>query len=69
VVLPGVSIGKNCRITHAIIDKGAIIPDNTIIGEDHVEDAKRFHISEEGVVLVTPEMMGQNLTLDGTPIY
>ena len=68
VVLPGVSIGKNCRITHAIIDKGTIIPDNTIIGENHVEDAKRFHISEEGVILVTPEMMGQKLMLDGTPI-
>jgi glucose-1-phosphate adenylyltransferase len=68
VVLPGVSIGKNCRIIHAIIDKGTIIPDNTIIGEDHAEDAKRFHISEEGVVLVTPEMMGQNVLLEGTPI-
>lgn len=69
VVLPRVYIGKNCRIIHAIIDKGTHIPDNTVIGEDHTEDAKRFHVSEEGVVLVTPEMMGQNLTLDGTPIY
>jgi glucose-1-phosphate adenylyltransferase len=68
VVLPEVSIGKNCRIIHAIIDKGTIIPDNTIIGEDHAEDAKRFYISEEGVVLVTPEMMGQNVLLEDTPI-
>ena len=68
VVLPEVSIGKNCRIIHAIIDKGTIIPDNTIIGEDHAEDARRFYISEEGVVLVTPEMMGQNVLLEDTPI-
>ena len=69
VVLPRVYIGKNCRIIHAIIDKGTRIPDNTVIGEDSTEDAKHFHVSGEGVVLVTPEMMGQNLTLDGTPIY
>ncbi|HOU51492.1 MAG TPA: glucose-1-phosphate adenylyltransferase [Smithella sp.] len=67
VVLPGVNIGRNCRIIHAIIDKGTHIPDNTIIGEDHAADAARFHISEEGVVLVTPNMMGQDLLLDGTP--
>ncbi len=69
VVLPGVYIGNNCRITNAIIDKGTHIPDNTVIGEDHAEDAARFQISDEGVVLVTPEMMGQNVMLDGTPIY
>ena len=56
-----VYIGKNCRIVGAIIDKGTHIPDNTVIGEDQAEDAKRFHISEEGIVLVTPEMMGQDL--------
>ena len=69
VVLPGVYIGKNCRIIHAIIDKGTLIPDNTVIGEDHVEDAKRFHISEGGVVLVTPEMMGQDIMFGSTSIY
>ena len=68
VVLPKVYIGKNCRIVHAIIDKGTRIPDNTVIGENHVEDAARFHISDEGVILVTPEMMGQSIMLDGTPI-
>jgi glucose-1-phosphate adenylyltransferase len=69
VVLPGVYIGKNCRIIHAIIDKGTLIPDNTVIGEDHAEDAKRFHISEGGVVLVTPEMMGQDIMFGSTSIY
>jgi glucose-1-phosphate adenylyltransferase len=69
VVLPGVNIGNNCRINRAIIDKGARIPDNTIIGENPAEDAARFHISDEGVVLVTPEMMGQDVLSDGTPAY
>jgi len=30
-----------------------------VIGENHEEDKARFHISPGGVVLVTPEMLGQ----------
>ncbi|ODU40546.1 MAG: glucose-1-phosphate adenylyltransferase [Thiobacillus sp. SCN 63-374] len=61
VILPKVSIGRNCRITRTIIDKGTVIPDGTVIGEDPVEDAKRFHVTKEGITLVTPAMLGQNL--------
>jgi len=61
VILPKVSIGKNCRITRAIIDKGTVIEDGMVIGEDPVEDAKRFHVTPEGIVLVTSAMLGQNL--------
>lgn len=61
VILPNVDIGRNCRIKKAVIDKGCKIPDNTVIGEDPVEDAKRYHVSENGVVLVVPEMLGQEL--------
>lgn len=68
VVLPMVYIGRNCRIVRAIIDKNTIIPDNTVIGENHTEDARRFHISEEGIVLVTPEMMGQDPMFDNKSI-
>lgn len=59
VILPDVKIGKNCRINHAVIDKGCKIPDGTIIGEDADEDAKKYFLSPKGVVLVTPEMLGQ----------
>ena len=61
VILPKVTIGKNCRIRKAVIDKGIAIPDGMIIGENLEEDAKRFHVTPEGVVLVTPDMLGQNL--------
>jgi len=61
VILPDVEIERDCRITKCVIDKGTIIPEGTVIGEDPVEDAKRFDVSEGGVVLVTPEMMGQNI--------
>ncbi|WP_297528395.1 glucose-1-phosphate adenylyltransferase [Thiohalobacter sp.] len=61
VVLPNVDIGHDCRIRRAVIDKSCRIPANTVIGEDPVADAERFHITPEGVVLVTPEMLGQEL--------
>ncbi|NHO65182.1 glucose-1-phosphate adenylyltransferase [Aestuariicella hydrocarbonica] len=59
VVLPEVNIGRNCRVTRAIIEKRTRLPDNTVIGNDPLEDAKRFYVSPQGVVLVVPEMLGQ----------
>lgn len=59
VVLPDVTIGKNCRIYHAVIDKGCEIPDGTVIGKNDEEDKKKYYVSPNGVVLVTPDMLGQ----------
>ena len=56
LVLPDVRIGIKCRISGAIIDKHCQIPDHTVIGEDHADDAKRFTVTEEGIVLVCPDM-------------
>jgi glucose-1-phosphate adenylyltransferase len=61
VALPNVRFGRNCRITKAVIDKGCVLPDGIVIGEDPVADAERFYVSPGGVVLVTPEMLGQEL--------
>ncbi len=58
VILPDVVIERECRIKNAVIDKGCVIPRGTVIGEDPEEDAKRFYVSEKGIVLVTPEMLG-----------
>lgn len=61
VVLPGVVVGEKCRLRKVVIDKGCIIPDGTIIGEDRQLDRQRFDITPGGVVVVTPEMLGQEL--------
>ncbi len=61
VILPEVNIGRHCRINKAIIDRGCHIPPNTVIGENLEEDSKRFHVSPGGVVLVTPDALGQRL--------
>ncbi len=61
VILPDVEIQRNCRIRNCVIDKGTIIPEDTVIGENPKEDAKRFYVSENGIALVTPDMLGQEL--------
>ncbi|MCB1734344.1 MAG: glucose-1-phosphate adenylyltransferase [Gammaproteobacteria bacterium] len=61
VVLPDVEIGEHCRIRNAVLDKGCRIPEGTVIGEDPQADAQRFYVSEGGIVLVTPDMLGLEL--------
>lgn len=61
VVLPHVEIGRHCQIHSAVIDKGCRIPEGTMIGVDRAQDLARFHVTEGGVVVVTPEMLGQDL--------
>jgi glucose-1-phosphate adenylyltransferase len=59
VILPDVNIGQHCKLRRVVIDKGCSIPDGTVIGYDRAEDEKCFYVSPKGVVLVTPEMLGQ----------
>lgn len=61
VVLPDVVVGERCRLRKVVIDKGCDIPADTIIGEDRQQDRERFEITPNGVVMVTPEMLGQEL--------
>ena len=59
VLLPDVEIKRNCKIKKAIIDRGCIVPEGTVIGHNHDEDrARGFRVTNKGVVLVTREMLG-----------
>ena len=61
VIMPDVVVGRDCRITKAVIDRGCKIPPGTVIGEDLQADKKRFYVSEGGVVLITSSMLGMEL--------
>ncbi|MFA0483178.1 MULTISPECIES: glucose-1-phosphate adenylyltransferase [Vibrio] len=52
ILFEDVEIGKNCHIQNCIIDKNVKVPDGTQIGLDGLADAKRFHISKQGVIVV-----------------
>jgi len=59
VLLPEVVVGRHARLTRVVIDHGCRIPEGMVIGEDSVEDAKRFERTDNGVTLVTPEMLAR----------
>ena len=62
VILPDVEIGENCRINKAIVDRGTTVEAGTEIGVDHDADRERgFRVTDKGVTLVTPDMLGQQL--------
>lgn len=62
LVLPDVDIGEHCRVSRSIIDRGAVIPDGMVIGENKDDDRERgFRVTEKGITLVTPDMLGQQL--------
>lgn len=52
ILLPNVTIGRNCKIKNVIINENTHIPDNTIIGYDNKKDKERYFISPKGIVLV-----------------
>ena len=61
VVLPDVEIGRGAVIRRAILDAHCRIPEGLTIGLDPEEDRRRFNITERGITLVTPDMLGQKV--------
>lgn len=57
VVLPDVQINRHCRLSKVVIDRRCKLPEGLVIGEDPELDARRFHRTENGVVLVTRDML------------
>ncbi|MDC5804796.1 glucose-1-phosphate adenylyltransferase [Vibrio europaeus] len=52
ILFDDVEVGEGCKLVNCIIDKHVSIPAYTSIGLNAIEDAKRFHISENGIVIV-----------------
>jgi len=59
VILPQVEVGRHAVLKRVVIDKSCTIPPGLQVGVDPVEDRKRFHVTDRGVTLITPEMLGQ----------
>uniref|UniRef100_UPI00406C6022 glucose-1-phosphate adenylyltransferase n=1 Tax=Rhodoferax sp. GW822-FHT02A01 TaxID=3141537 RepID=UPI00406C6022 len=57
VILPDVTIGRGCRLSRVVIDRRCELPEGLVVGEDPVADAERFERTENGVVLITREML------------
>jgi len=61
VILPKVDIGRYVTLKRVVVDMGTRIPDGMEIGVNPEQDRKRFYVSESGITLVTPDMLGQSL--------
>ena len=61
VILPGVDIGRGVVLKRAVVDKRCKLPPGLTAGVDRAEDRKRFHVSANGVTLITPDMLDQQI--------
>ncbi len=61
VVLPNVSIGRDVSLKRTIVDKRCTLPDGFSAGLDPALDRARFHVTEQGICLVTPQMLEANM--------
>ncbi len=59
VVLPDVTIRRGARLKKVVIDRRCTIPEGLVVGENAEEDAKRFYRTDNGVVLITREMLAK----------
>ena len=61
VILPNVDISRHAVVRRAVIDKHCKLPEGIHIGVDPDDDRRRFHVTPNGITLVTPEMLGQKV--------
>ncbi|HOV21870.1 MAG TPA: glucose-1-phosphate adenylyltransferase [bacterium] len=52
ILFENVNIGRHCKIKRTIIDKNVDIPPHTEIGYNLEDARKRFHVSENGIVVI-----------------
>ncbi len=61
IVLPDAKIGRERPSTPCRRGQVLLLPDGFVAGVDRSADEARFHVTPSGVVLVTPEMLGQQV--------
>lgn len=53
ILLGDVKVGEGCILRRVIIDKDADIAPGTQIGVNLKEDKKHYHVSDDGVVVIS----------------
>ncbi len=61
VLLPEVTVQRHVTLKRCVVDKRCVLPEGLMAGVDAEEDRKRFHVTESGLTLITPEMLGQEV--------
>ena len=61
VVLPDIEVHRNVTLKKCVVDRYCVLPAGLEVGVDPVQDRQRFFVTDRGVTLVTPEMLGQDM--------
>ena len=61
VILPNVKVSRNVTLKRVVVDKNCVIPEGMTAGVNREEDAERFFVSDNGITLITPDMLGQEV--------
>ena len=61
VVLPYCTINRGARLSKVVVDRGVVIPEGLVVGEDQAFDSQWFRRTENGVTLVTQPMIDNYL--------
>lgn len=59
VILPDVFIDRHAKLRRVVVEKKCNIPEGLVVGFDPEADRKQFYVTEKGITLITPEMLGQ----------
>ena len=57
ILFPYAYVSRHARLTKCIVDRGVYIPEGLVVGEDPEEDKKWFRVTDEGVTLITQDML------------
>ena len=55
--MPYCHIGRGARLRRVVLDRGVIIPDGLVVGEDPDLDGRRFRRTDKGICLITQPMI------------
>jgi glucose-1-phosphate adenylyltransferase len=52
IVMDGTRLEKSVRLRRAIVDRFNVLPPDTVVGEDRVEDGRRWVRDDSGIVVI-----------------
>ncbi len=61
VVLPDAEVHRHVVLKNCVVDRYSALPAGLEVGIDPAKDRERFFVTDRGVTLITPEMLGQDM--------
>jgi glucose-1-phosphate adenylyltransferase len=58
VILPDVEVNRHVTLKNCVVDRYCSLPEGLAAGVEPAQDHKRFFVTDRGVTLITPELLG-----------